>query len=272
MIQVSLDTKNIDRSSPPANSSSKLPHEKQQSKSETPQNPFINLLHQYSENSPGQLLSQLKAPRWLQNFLLLSTHLTPLVGTVSLLKNLPLPKQLNSILSLASMYLGVWGNKKLGDFPKVASLTAGSSLFCDWFKMPDIARRSLIGLILTAGQEMNLTNIADKKLILDCLKKLGLKILQTEIKVNSSIPLSDLISKNFSNPLIASIVKILSLSGTLTACSEIFHRIGWIDKSQFAALASAIGCPICGGAAVGECISAEIGPIASVQDQLHSMH
>ena len=170
------------------------------------------------------------------------------------------------------MYLGVWGNKKLIDFPKVASLTVGSSLFCDWLKMPDIARRSLIGLILTAGQEINLTTIKDKRAILDFLKKLGMKILQTEIKVNSSIPLADVLSKNCSNSLVANLVKIFSLSGVITACSEIFYRVGLIDNNQLTTLAGAIGCPICGGAAVGECISAEIGPIASVQDQLHTAH
>lgn len=254
------------------NTTPKILVENQKKESQPQTNPLINLLHKYSENSPGEFINRLQLPRWLKSFSLLVTHLTPLVGSISILKKFHLPKQLNSLIGLASMYLGVWGNKNLESFPKISALTIGSSFLCDCLKMPDMARRSLIGLILTAGQEIDFSKIKDKAMLVEFAKKLGLKILQTEVKVNSSIPLADLFSKKISNPFFSQAVKILSLSGIITACSETFNAIGLIDKNKSEILAVASGCPICNGAVVGECISAEIGPIASMQDQLHMAH
>lgn len=232
-------------------------------------NSFLKLLHSYSEKSPGEFLSKISAPPIIKNFLIIGAHLTPLVGISSLAKKIGLPKYLNSLLGLSSMYLGIWGNKKLNELPKIGALTVASGAICDLAKMPNFLRRSLIAFALTLGQEFKFKELSQKNLFENVSKKILSKIMQTEFKVNTAIPVAEFLSDKIDNKFLAFLSKILSMSGIIASSSELFNKFGINKDNDLTTIATSSGCPMCGGAVIGECISTEIAPIASMQDQLH---
>ncbi len=232
-------------------------------------NSILKLLHNYSENSPGEYISKISAPPIIKNFLIIAAHLIPLVGISSLAKKFGLPKYLNSLLGLSSMYLGIWGDKKLNELPKIGALTVASAAICDLTKMPNFLRRSLIALVLTIGQEFKLEEFSQKNIFESISKKILSKIMQTEFKVNTAIPVAEFLADRIDNKFLAFLSKILSMSGIIASSSEMFNKLGINKDNDLTAIATSSGCPMCGGAVIGECISTEIAPIASMQNQFH---
>ena len=104
---------------------------------------------------------------------------------------------------------------------------------------------------------------------LELLKNFTSKLLQTELKLNTALPLGSFLADKVENPLLKMGVKVFSISTLVTALSETFRAVGWQPNSNLndASILSS-GCPLCGSANVGECISSDIGPAASMGDDL----
>jgi len=232
----------------------------------------LKLLSSYSENPLGEQINSLEIPRWGRSFLSMVAHLSPMLGTLMLLKPLHLPKQVKSTLGLAAMYLSVWGNKRLKDFPQIAIITSLTSLIAESTKMPNFMKRSLLGLAVTGLQEFKNTVASDNTTInpiKQILKSFTSRLLQTELKLNSSLPISSIVSDKVHNPLLKTGLKIFTISSIITMLSETFRALGFKNfANNDDSLISSSGCPICGSSNVGECISSDIAPAASIVNGL----
>ncbi|MFM7459183.1 MAG: hypothetical protein ACKO3R_11090 [bacterium] len=232
----------------------------------------LRTLDVYSKNNLGNGINNLEVPRWSKSFLSMISHITPMLATIMLLKPVHVPAQLKSALGLTAMYLGVWGDEKLKDLPKIAAITSVTSLTAEAAHLPHFLKRSLLGLAVTAMQHLTNDNklqdfSSDKALGL--LKNFMSKLLQTELKLNTALPLGSFLADKVENPLFKMGVKVFSISALVTALSETFRAVGLQPNSNLNdANTLSSGCPLCGSVNVGECISSDIGPAASMGDDL----
>jgi len=231
----------------------------------------LHTLDAYSKNNLGNGINNLEVPRWSKSFLSMLSHITPMLATIMLLKPVYIPAQLKSVLGLTAMYLGVWGDEKLKDLPKIAAITSMTSLTAEAAHLSHFLKRSLLGLAVTAMQHLNDNKLKDfsSDKALGLLKNFTSKLLQTELKLNTALPLGSFLADKVENPLLKMGVKVFSISTLVTALSETFRAVGWQPNSNLndASILSS-GCPLCGSANVGECISSDIGPAASMGDDL----
>ena len=100
-------------------------------------------LDAYSKNNLGNGINSLEVPRWSKSFLSMLSHITPMLATIMLLKPVHIPAQLKSALGLTTMYLGVWGDEKLKDLPKIAAITSMTSLTAEAAHLSHFLKRSL---------------------------------------------------------------------------------------------------------------------------------
>jgi len=231
----------------------------------------LRTLDAYSKNNLGNGINNLEVPRWSKSFLSMISHITPMLATIMLLKPVHVPAQLKSALGLTAMYLGVWGDEKLKDLPKIAAITSVTSLTAEAAHLPHFLKRSLLGLAVTAMQHLTndkFQNFSSDK-ALGLLKNFMSKLLQTELKLNTALPLGSFLADKVENPLFKMGVKVFSISALVTALSETFRAVGLQPNSNLNdANTLSSGCPLCGSVNVGECISSDIGPAASMGDDL----
>jgi hypothetical protein len=236
----------------------------------------LNLLAKYSKQPLGSHINSLNIPRWSKAFLSLNAHLTPLVLTTLALDKIKIPKQLKSSLGLTAMYLGVWGNQKLNDLPKLIGITSASSLLADAGHLPGFLRRSLLGFTVTSAQHLadhGKTSVKSSggASLSRFFKDYGLKLLQTELKINTALPIMKHLSAKIPNKFLSSIIKVFGISALITIIGETLRAVGISSSTSSAAndvLSLSEGCPICGGAHA-ECISSDLAPAASSVDDLH---
>ena len=228
---------------------------------------FNSSLNKYSEISPGNLITNSKMPEWAKSFTSLIAHLVPMIGSMTAMDQLPIPKQIKSVIGLSLMYLGVWGNSKMDSLPKVAGITVASSMFSDLTHLPNFARRSLLALFLTAYQNfagLNIMKLSTEDFI-HLGKKLIPKLLEMELKINTSVPAAEYLGNKTSSPLKTAAIKILGISGIVTGITELLKATG-LKTNDAHTDSTALGdmCPVCGEAhAAGECVAADIAPTLS---------
>lgn len=206
-------------------------------------------------------------PEWAKSFTSLVAHLVPMIGSMTAMDKIPIPKQIKSVVALSLMYLGVWGNSKMESLPQVAGITVGSSMFSDLTHLPNFARRSLLALFLTAYQNlagMNIMKLTGKDFIY-LGKKFLPKLLEMELKINTSVPAAEYLGDKTSSPLKTAAIKIFGISGMVTAITELLKATG-LKTNDAHTDSTALGdmCPVCGEAhAAGECVAADIAPTLS---------
>ena len=122
--------------------------------------------------------------------------------------------------------------------------------------------------LLVLNNDNKLQDFSSDK-VLGLFKNFMSKLLQTELKLNTALPLGSFLADKVENPLLKMGVKVFSISTLVTALSETFRAVGWQPNSTLndANILSS-GCPLCGSVNVGECISSDIGPAASMGDDL----
>lgn len=207
-------------------------------------------------------------PDWAKSFLSLSAHLVPMIASMVAIEPIKIPKQIKSMIGLAVMYLSVWGKDKLNNYPRVAGITVASSLFSDWTGAPNFIRRSLLALLLTSSDELKKHEIKDYNLttLSKIAQKLLPKILEMELKINSSVPVSEMIASKTKNKFAQILIQIFGISGIVTGVTEFLKKLGLSniqDGKTSETLADS--CPVCGEAhGVGECIASDIAPSVSV--------
>lgn len=212
-------------------------------------------------------------PEWAKSFLSLISHLVPMIGSMTCMDKIPIPKQIKSVLALSLMYLGVWGNTKLDSLPKVAGITVGSSLFSDLTHLPNFARRSLLAFFLTTYQNLAGLNVMklQKEDFIHLAKEFIPKLLEMELKINTSVPASEYLGSKTSSPLKAASIQIFGISGIVTAITELLKVLG-LKTNDAHTDSTALGdiCPVCGEAhAAGECVAADIAPTLSTSSVTH---
>jgi hypothetical protein len=229
---------------------------------------FFASLTQYTKIAPGNLITASNIPDWAKSFFSLMAHLIPIIGSMVAIEPIKMPKQIKSMIGLAVMYLSVWGKDKLNHYPQVAGITVASSLFSDYTHAPNFIRRSLLAFLLTTADEIKKHELKDYSFanLNTIAKKLIPKILEMELKINSSVPVSEMIAQKTKNKFLQAGIQIIGISGIVTALTEILKKLG-LSSMQNAKTSEALAdsCPVCGEAhGVGECIASDIAPSLSM--------
>lgn len=212
-------------------------------------------------------------PEWAKSFLSLVSHLVPMIGSMTYMDKIPIPKQIKSTLALSLMYLGVWGNSKLNSLPQVAGITVGSSLFSDLTELPNFARRSLLAFFLTTYQNLAGLNVMKLKKddFIHLAKEFIPKLLEMELKINTAVPASEHLGSKTSNPIKSALIQVFGISGIVTGITELLKVLG-LRTNDAHSDSTALGdiCPVCGEAhAAGDCIAADIAPTLSTSSIHH---